>query len=144
MKPPFVVPNVRIEAPQRKRRASTAGGSGFARHLSEASGELAPPPVTETSETLPLDTLLALQAVGDETGDGARHASQQRGETLLDLLDRLRADLLTGRIAGDRLVELAGLVRARRATSGDPRLEQIIDDIELRAEVELAKLTRGR
>jgi hypothetical protein len=144
MKPPFVVPHGRIEAPQRKHRASSVGGSGFARHLAETGGDAAPAPVSEASETLPLDALLALQAVAEDGGEGARHAGRQHGETLLELLDRLRADLLGGRIAEAHLIELAGRVRARRGTSGDARLEQIINEIELRAEVELAKLTMRR
>ena len=73
-----------------------------------------------------------------------RGAGRRRGETLLDLLDRLRTNLLAGRVPAAHLVELAGLVRARRGTSGDARLEQIIDEIELRAQVELAKLAMGR
>jgi hypothetical protein len=144
MKPPFVAPHGRIEVSQRKRRASSVGGSGFARHLAETNADAAPAAVTETCETLPLDALLALQAVGEDGGEGARHTSRRHGETLLDLLDRLRADLLAGRIAEAHLVEIAGLVRARRGASGDARLEQIINEIELRAEVELAKLAMRR
>ena len=33
-------------------------------------------------------------------------------------------------------------MRAKRRTSADPRLNEIIDEIELRAEVEIAKFTR--
>jgi Class II flagellar assembly regulator len=144
MKPPFVVPHGRIEASQHKRRPASVGGSGFARHLAQASADPAPAAVSEPSETLPLDALLALQAVGEDGDEAARGTGRRRGETLLDLLDRLRAGLLAGRVPAAHLVELAGLVRARRGTSGDARLEQIIDEIELRAEVELAKLAMGR
>ena len=144
MKPPIVVPHGRIEAPQRKRRPVPPGGSGFASHLTQADADPAPAAVTETSEALPLDALLALQAVGDDGGEGSRQAGTRRGETLLDLLDRLRADLLAGRVAETRLIQLAGLVRDRRGTTADARLEQIINEIELRAEVELAKLTMRR
>ena len=139
MKPPFVTPHGRIEAPQRKRPAATAGGTSFARHLAQPDADPLPAPVTETGETLPLEALLTLQSVADDTGDGRRQAGKRRGETLLDLLDRLRGDLLADRVPQARLVELAGLLRQRRETSGDAGLEQVIEEIELRAEVELAE-----
>ncbi len=143
MKPPFVVPTGRLEQPPRKPRAATTAGAGFAHHLPQTGSDPAPA-VSETCEPLPLDALLALQAVADDGGEGPRHAGRRHGETLLDRLDRLRADLLAGCVPEARLVELAGLIRARRGTSGDARLEQIINEIELRAEVELAKLAMRR
>ncbi|MFO1127469.1 MAG: flagellar assembly protein FliX [Rhodospirillales bacterium] len=143
MKSPFIGSVDRLDAPQRKRRSSGAGGTGFARHLVETTPDPAASPVAETTETLPLDALLALQGVGEGLGDG-RQASQRRGATLLDLLDRLRADLLAGRVAESHLVKLAGLVRDRAGASGDARLDQVISEIELRAEVELAKLSMRR
>jgi hypothetical protein len=38
-------------------------------------------------------------------------------------------------------MELSRLARARRADVDDPRLVEVLDEIELRAEVELAKLS---
>jgi len=45
-----------------------------------------------------------------------------------------------GAIPKDRLGNLVRLVRARRDGVMDPKLTAILDDIELRAMVELAKL----
>jgi len=53
-----------------------------------------------------------------------------------------RRALLAGSVPKDRLIQLAQMVRARRDTVSDPRLATILDEIELRAEVELAKLSR--
>jgi hypothetical protein len=39
---------------------------------------------------------------------------------------------------------LAQRLRQKRQQSDDPKLNAIIDEIELRAEVEIAKLTRDR
>jgi hypothetical protein len=36
------------------------------------------------------------------------------------------------------------MLRAKHGQVDDPRLRSIIEEIELRAEVEIAKLTRGR
>ena len=42
----------------------------------------------------------------------------------------------------DRLQELAHLVREKRERGADPVVSRLLDEIELRAEVELAKLSR--
>lgn len=86
-----------------------------------------------------LDAILALQAVGDFTE--SRRRAIKKGGILLDLLEAMKADLLVGRVAPERLdamvVQLANL-RERI----EPGLDGIIDDIDLRVRVELAKLGR--
>ena len=52
----------------------------------------------------------------------------------------LRDGLLAGTLPREALVRLAQLVRTRGAEIDDPRLKDVLDEIELRAEVELAKL----
>jgi len=52
----------------------------------------------------------------------------------------VRLGLLAGTIPTDRLGTLLSAVKAQRDQTDDPRLEQILDEIELRAAVELAKL----
>lgn len=86
----------------------------------------------------PVDALLALQEVPDSL---ARHAkARQRGETLLDQLDQIRLALLAGTLSRATLGRLVDLLALERPQVDDPRLAQIIDEIELRAAVELAKL----
>ena len=41
------------------------------------------------------------------------------------------------------VITLVRMVRSKREEGIDPRLSAILDEIELRAEVELAKLRRG-
>lgn len=93
-----------------------------------------------------LDGLLALQMV-DTVGDtpdspAKRKALVARGEDILDRLEELRVGLLMGSIPKERLAALAQLVRDRRESAQDPQLGALLDEIELRAEVELAKLSR--
>jgi hypothetical protein len=68
--------------------------------------------------------------------------ARAHAEDVLDRLEALRAWILVGAMPKDKLVELAQRLRAQRQRSDDPRLNEIIDEIELRAEVEIAKLTR--
>lgn len=92
-----------------------------------------------------LDAILTLQ--GQETADTPqerRRRSVQRGHDLLDGLDRLKASLIGGRVATADLRAIAGRLAERMPDSGDPRLDGLVAEIELRAAVELAKLEAAR
>lgn len=90
-----------------------------------------------------LDAVLLLQAEAD-TPQERRRRSAQRGQDLLDGLDRLKAALLGGRVAPQDLRVIAGRLNERAGLSGDPRLDGLMAEIELRAAVELAKLEMAR
>ncbi len=126
----------RLSPTRRSERAKQPEAGGFAEELS---GEApAGGSVGGATAPSPVDGLLALQEVSDGL---ARHAkARQRGEALLEELDRLRLDLLTGTLSKARLEHLAALTAAQRERIDDPHLAQIIEEIELRAAVELAKL----
>lgn len=86
-----------------------------------------------------IDALLALQAADDPLA--ARKKAIRRGGALLDLLEEIKADLLTGRVGEGRLNQLLALIgQARERTI--PGLDSVLGDIELRARVELAKFGR--
>ena len=101
-------------------------------------------PVAKSSRTgasAPLatvDALLALQGEGDPAE--RRRRSVRRGHDLLDALDRLKAALLSDRIATTDLQHVAAKLAERRDFSDDPHLDELLSHIELRAKVELAKL----
>ena len=130
-------------APQRPatvRRTGAAGSTrqgGFAKALAET---VEPGGVSGTGLTGALGAMLAAQEVPDATE--GRRRGRQRGEDLLDLLDEIRVGLLLGAIPRDQLHRLTTMLQSARGTVGDPRLDDLLDEIELRAAVELAKLTR--
>jgi hypothetical protein len=128
------------DAARRKKPVGQAGA--FAEHLKEAaeSGEVAGP--AETGAIAGVDGMLAAQEVPDALDERSRKQSVDRGAQLLDRLDSLRLRLLEGAVPKDQLGELARLVRARKRAVEDPQLRDIIDEIELRVEVEIAKLAR--
>lgn len=127
-------------------RPKRSGGKddAFARELkaAEAAGET--PGVVDSPAVAGVDSILALQQVPDAVAGHAHALARRYGEALLDDLDRLRLDLLAGRVPKERLAELAHRMRQQRQRCDDPRLDEIIAEIELRAEVEIAKLTRPR
>jgi hypothetical protein len=89
-----------------------------------------------------IDALVILQ--GEEDAGQRRRRAARRGRDLLDALDGLKAAILAGRIAPDRLLRLRSILAERRLETDDPRLDDLLGHIELRAEVELAKLTQAR
>src|SRR6185369_16208924 len=91
----------------------------------------------------PLATLLAVQETEEPLERQARKRAVQRADSILDELDELRVGLLLGTVPRAKLEQIAQLVRAKREQFSDPKLQMILDDIELRAAVELAKLTRS-
>ena len=88
----------------------------------------------------PLDTLLAVQAYEEPQERKKRQA--KRGHDLLDGLDRLKAALLGGSVRVSELEQLKDMLALRRENTDDPRLDDVLAHIELRAAVELAKLGR--
>jgi hypothetical protein len=134
------VTNERVTAPTVVRRASRApnstGASAFAAMLSETAVEDAQA-TTPTQPAAPTDSLLAAQEVPDAAV--ARRRSVKRGRDILDQLEGLRLALMAGAVPRLRLKRLVELVARQRAAVADPRLAAVLDEIELRAQVELAK-----
>ena len=126
----------------RRKKKSEAKRDGFANHLSKAVSEREEASALDTSAVQAVDSILTVQEVPDATEERSRRPVIQHGDELLDRLDQLRHDLLVGAVPKDKLAELAHRVRAGNEKSNDPKLNEIIDEIELRAEVEIAKLTR--
>lgn len=116
---------------------AAASGQGFAIEGEVPAGRAAAtaPVAAATS----IDALLALQAVEDPLF--ARKKAIRRGHALLDTLDDIKADLLVGRVSEGRLNQLMALVGQAREQSLSG-LDSLLDDIELRVRVELAKFGR--
>jgi len=88
-----------------------------------------------------LSNLLALQEISQE--DVQRKKLVQQGHNMLDSLENIRRHLLTGTMPAQALINLMREISVKKQMINDPALTEIIDDIELRAAVELAKLQRA-
>jgi hypothetical protein len=85
-----------------------------------------------------LDALLALQEAGGPTE--RRRRAVRRAGRLLDVLDEIKLALLDDGVPPrGALEQLKGAMREARQGTDDPRLEGVLDEIETRAAVELAK-----
>lgn len=130
-----------------KKKKSVSSGAAFADSLRGAvgAGGVENPHAAEpTGGIRAVDSILAVQEMPDAADGRSRGVLKQYGDDLLDRLDELRVAILLGAVPKDRLAELAHRLRQKRRQCDDPKLNAIIDEIELRAEVEIAKLTRDR
>lgn len=81
---------------------------------------------------------MTLQEVEERPDE--RQQAVQWGNEVLDRLDDIRMGLLLGRLSRSNLLALRGKIKESRKNMTDLALKSLLDDIELRAEVELAKL----
>jgi len=129
-------------APGRKKGKASTSDSGFADQLKGAQGSESVAPSVESAGVGAVESVFALQEIPDATDGRSRTILRDYGNDLLERLDEMRLGILDGIYSKDKLAELAQNLRKKRLDSDDPRLNEIIDAIELRAEVEIAKLTR--
>ena len=84
-----------------------------------------------------IDALMALQGIEDPVE--RRKRSVQRGKGALDVLDDLKIGLLSGNFDASTVSRLRDAAANLKSSSGDPGLDAVLSEIELRVEVELAK-----
>jgi hypothetical protein len=85
-----------------------------------------------------IDALIALQGVDDPT-ERRRHALK-RGRHALDALDELKIGLLGGELTPATLTKLRSAAAYLKDGSGEAGLDAVLAEIELRVEVEIAKM----
>ncbi len=101
--------------------------------VSEASG------VSATQSIAQLDVLLAVQEAEDPTKRAAKARAQLRSNNILEKLDQIRIKMLGGDLTIGHMIDVADVVASHRDKIDDPVLTTIMDEIDLRAQVELAK-----
>ena len=125
-----------------RQKVETGHGVEFAEHLKGSLKSKNTTAATEAASVGTVDSILAIQEADDQSQRRGKQLGCQYGGDLLDQLEEVRRDLLLGEIDIDQLGSIAQKIRSNRRQSDDVKLNEIIDEIELRAEVEIAKLTR--
>ena len=120
-------------------RGATTSSSSFSPIYSEEAKASAPASGSGSASVSGVDALLALQGVPGPNSERAKAA--RRGNEILELLDEVRIGLLEGAVSQGTLNRLVKLVEVNREEFTDPGLSSILDEIDLRARVELAKLS---
>ena len=133
---------MRIYGPNGTTLGSPAGNT----RRTSSSGFSLPEDTAATSETRAtiapkasanIDALLAMQGIEDPVEK--RKRSVQRGKGALDVLDELKIGLLSGNFDASTVSRLRDAAANLKSSSGDPGLDAVLAEIELRVEVELAK-----
>jgi hypothetical protein len=119
-------------APPRARR--TAGGTFT---VSEEEAPHNAPAASSLRSISTLDALMALQGVDDPTERKKRAVA--KGRNALDVLDALKLGLVDGSVDGSTLARLKVASEGLTEASGDSGLDTVLDEINLRVAVELAK-----
>lgn len=129
-------------AAKKSEGAKKADGTSFSSMLSSASESTDVSSSGQASQVSSTNPLLMLQEV-DERESGRKQAIKKGGK-VLEYLDEIRHSLLLGRLPLEVVSDLHKSVDNWRDRTDDPKLNAILDDIELRAAVELAKIEKGR
>lgn len=129
----------RVGSTQKARGSKSASKTGKKFSVPEDAAETVPTSnVASASPITSIDAILALQGV-DDSASGNKKALT-KGQDLLDRLDEIRHGLLLGSIPVDRLKRLQETLNSIEVSATDPKLAEIVKEIEVRAAVELAKL----
>ena len=134
---------MRITGPSLSTAAATAPAakratqSGFS--LNEAETSRAPSTSAALRTVGGIDALIALQGLEDATE--RRKRAVQRGRLALDALDELKIGLLGGTFVPATLNKLKSAAAFLKDGSGENGLDGVLAEIELRVEVEIAKMS---
>jgi Class II flagellar assembly regulator len=106
--------------------------------LSEGEGSRATGAAAALRTVGGIDALIALQGLEDPTE--RRRQALKRGRLALDALEELKIGLLGGTLSQSTLNQLQAAAGTLKGSSGDAGLDSVLGEIELRVEVEIAKM----
>ena len=122
-----------------KKKEGTGGGDKSFGDL--VSKDTANTGATQNTQSIAhVDALLAVQGAEDPMAGASKKRMRERSMKLLDGLETLRTKMLTGSLTVGDMIDIADVVASHREKIMDPALTGIMDEIDLRAQVELAKM----
>lgn len=121
------------------RKVST--GESFSEYLKMSSAQEGNN-IQNTTAMTSADAIFAAQMVDGEEERQKKQKLLKRSYGLLDRLEEIRDGLLLGSISKDKLIEISRMVKNKNIKCDDEKLREIMEEIELRVEVELAKIMR--
>ncbi|WP_024510426.1 flagellar assembly protein FliX [Bradyrhizobium sp. ARR65] len=128
-----------LGTPASTARKTSSGGFVLPEDETATAQETRAPVAPRT--TTGIDVLLALQGIEEDPVE-RRKRSVQRGKGALEVLDDLKLRLLSGNLDQSMVGRLRDAATSLKSSSGDPGLDAVLSEIELRVEVELAKASQ--
>lgn len=138
------IESVKTYAPSRLKKkgqstATSAFDVGSSGDTEISSGVGTPQSAAEIAS---LSQLMQLQEVSERDQESRRAAV--RGEAILESLERLQNEILTGQISKASLNHIVTVTDTLPARISDPNLKQVIAEIKQRAMIEITKIEMGR
>jgi len=90
-----------------------------------------------------VDALLSVQATESATERATKRRMRDRGDKVLRQLDHIRLGILTGNLTLGQVLDVADVVASHRENINDPELTAVLDEIDLRAQIEIAKMKKA-
>ncbi len=128
-------------APDKAKKAGGSSATGDGRFgAMVASGSSESVKTQATQSLAQVDALLAIQGAEDPTAKSSKKRMRQRANTILDALEKVRMAMLGGQLTVGHMIDVADVVASHREKISDPEMTALMDEIDLRAQVELAKM----
>ncbi len=128
----------RISTPSVRSGGSKKAAAGF--KVDQGGGPGPAAGTVRAGAMASIDALVALQGAGAvEDATTGRRRAVKRASKLLDCLEEIRLAVLGGTIPTAKLRTLLATLKEQTHAFEDPQLAGVIEEIELRAQVELAK-----
>lgn len=139
----FKIDNIKKSSDTIKTKSAKSVSSGeiFADYL-KGVGVNNSTEVSATGAVATAGAIFATQMVDDEEERQIRKKLLKKANTLLDNLEEIRQEIIFGAVSKEKLIEISRLVKQKDADTNDEKLKEILAEIELRVEVELAKLVK--
>lgn len=131
-----------VDKTKKSGQSNTSGGLNFGSMLVSTASEAEQTVAAKTVSRV--DVLLAAQAAEDPAERSARKRMGQRAKDILDALDTIKMALLNGNLRFSHLENITHMIAVNRERIDDPQLSYLLDEIDLRAQVEIAKLEAAR
>ncbi len=121
-----------------KKRKKISDNSPFSELLSGVDAATEVAAVSDVAPIASVESMLAIQEVSDD--ELTRRKAVREGFDALEALEEWRHALLMGSLSESQIRHIHQTVHAQKSRCTDPELQAVLDDIELRTAVELAKL----
>lgn len=140
---------MKIEGPSKSNKAGKSNKSGKSGKTDSTFGDMVTSAAKETAGAAAtqaiskVDALLSVQSVGTATDGKAKRRMRDRGDKILRQMDHMRLAILTGNLTIGQVIDIADVVASHRENIDDPEMTAVLDEIDLRAQIEIAKMRKA-